>query len=476
MILRTVGVWFGFSAFLTAFSVIVQAVPFEFAHFGLAVLLAAPLALSTFLGGVGHGQQPLQYPGAGFVVLSTWILGMAPSLIVDNPEARAIFVYGDQGATFGRLLFVGWCVVFVLVSGSGRERAVHVQVRALDVIAITVPAVLAMAYLVTTGRFSNYQNSTSLAPVEAGGTIMLATVLLSIRPALPGLFLLVFSRAQGRLRTGALAGFLLSWVILFLAGSRSQIAFAVVVCAFLARRLGMKLTMFVPVAIGLGLPLVFVLVLAYRNALSSSEENISSLSGFVAVAADSTGSVVAHDEARSAAVTSFSENARTRFWSGPQFFAVVEEWLENGSTVRWTFLEGIVRSLPSAIFPAKNEIADRFGLEDHLKSTGRFPDVDLGSMPWQQCLFEFGLVGLLLGATFFGLLVRFIEARVGATRSLYELVFWIAMLAATSSPEQQIDGIFVAGRNIVATLVPAFLFASGLRRVAGDSRAAAPTA
>jgi hypothetical protein len=465
VIIRAAVVHLAFTTVLLVLAVYVQDVDFELAQLPWAFLFALPLGFATLRGGLG--TKRIEYPSASFIVLGVWIAAMAPSFVIDHPDAHLTFVYSDQGLLLGRWLFFAWCLIFTLSAGHAGDQRVRLEPRTADVIAISAPIIAAISYQIIVGRFSNYQDANDLAPPTVGGASAVSiSIGTSALFALPSFFLVVAVRARTTsLLWFARICFVLVWLLLFLAGGRSPIAYAVVLCFFAARVLGLKFNPRITLAAFVALPLAFFLVFNYRTALRNSSAPVSSMAGLTSVAVDSTQAVVSQGSTRSEAIQGFSDNARIRMWYGPQFFAVVDEWLVGGAGLHGTFLDGIIRSLPSWVFDSKNQLADDYAIETQLVRTGRFPDVDLGPTPWMQWLFELGAFGVAAGATLYGLLIRYITRRVTATTSAYEALFWYAMLSLVCSPEQVTDALVLGARNIGAIVCSAYLVVLVLRRL-----------
>jgi uncharacterized transporter YbjL len=73
-----------------------------------------------------------------------------------------------------------------------------------------------------------------------------------------------------------------------------------------------------------------------------------------------------------------------------------------------------------------------------------------------QWLFELGLVGMLLGPIFYGLLARMIDKRLSHTGSLYEASFWLQLFALMFSPEHTTD-MFALGARSMLILILIFI-------------------
>ena len=465
MLTRAILVWLTFAFMLLGVALYSQDLPFELSALGLSFLFALPLAIATLQGALGSTDR-YEYPSAGFFILGLWTLAMAPSFVVDNPEAHITFTYTTQAMWTGRWLYFLWGMLFVIGGGTITHERTLVMPKLVDMVAIAIPLTAALAYLIVAGRFSNYTGAT-VGTLELGSASSVAySMAQSSLLAVPALLLLIATRADTtRPRLVARLLFLLSWPLLFLSGGRSQLAYAACGCFFVARSVGLRFRPIVAAGVIACTPVLFFLIFTYRSALHESTAPTLSLGDFMQVAVTTTGEVFSQRDARETALTSFSDNTKLRLWYGTQFFTVVDEWLDNGAGFHGTFLEGIIRSLPSWLFPGKNELADEYHIEGQLLRTGRFPDMDLGPTPWMQWLFELGLVGVCFGAVIYGRWASYIDRRMSKTNSLYESYFWIGMLLSTCSPEQTTDTMLIGARNIGALLIVAYLLGVFLHKV-----------
>jgi hypothetical protein len=446
-----------FSLGLLGLALVIQELPLEPEYAFWALAYALPLGLAVLRGGLGWDS--LAYPNVCCVVLVMWTVAMAPSFIIDHPDAHQTFIYSTQAVTTGRCLFLLWNLLFVLACGPAKRTALRVAPQTLDVLAISIPIAIALGYQVVSGRFSNYQGGPSAVPTIAGDTGSIAQSLATgTLLALPGFFVIVAARSRTSfLIWFARFAFVVFALLVFLSGGRSTLAVAVGVAFFLARALGLRFRLDVSVAAIVALPAVLFLVFTYRSALSATEGQVSSVSGFASVALESTQAVMSQDATRSRALTNFSENTKSRLWYAPQFYTVVDEWDDHGAALAGTFWEGIIRTIPTAVFADKNDIADNFGLELQLEKTNRFPEADLSPTPWMQWLYELGLLGIVAGSIGYGLFVRLLESRISKTSSIYEILIAASLVAYFSNPEHVSDGVLIAGRNAVSVLIVPYL-------------------
>jgi hypothetical protein len=472
MLARALLVWFSFAALILGMALFTQEMPFEWEAVSWSLLFAFPLGLSVLQGALGNAER-FEYPNASFIILGLWVISMASSVIVDNPEAHLTFANSDLALLIGRWLFFLWCVVFVVVRGRVQVTATRIEPQLADMLALAFPILAALGYLVLSGRFSNYSGA-DLGIVKVGSSGAVAiSIGQSTLLSLPGLLMLIALRAnQLRPRRLATFAFFLTWPVLFLAGGRSQIGYAAGGCFFVARAVGLRFRPAVSIAIIAALPLVFFFMFTYRNALRESVTPMVTVSDFVDVAVDATSNVLADEELRYSAVTSYSENTKLRLWYGPQFYAVVDEWMDGGAGFHGSFLEGMIRIFPSWLFPGKNDIADQYNIEALLVRTGRFPDIDLGPTPWMQWLFELGFLGILFGGAFYGLLARWTDARFSRTGSLYEALFWLGMVSFMGTAEHTTDSLLIGARNSGAVIVAAMALGVVLRRLLPSSMSA----
>jgi hypothetical protein len=74
-------------------------------------------------------------------------------------------------------------------------------------------------------------------------------------------------------------------------------------------------------------------------------------------------------------------------------------------------------------------------------------------MPWMQWLYELGIIGLIAGPFVYAWLTRTIEARFREGRSLYEVFFWLQVLASFVPPEHTTDNIATAARSALSLVL-----------------------
>ncbi|HKU45131.1 MAG TPA: hypothetical protein VJR89_43525 [Polyangiales bacterium] len=465
MLVRSILAWFVFSVLLLLLAVATQADEFDTLYVFWSMLLSVPIGVCAFRGALSNPTgEGFHYPSISICVLSGWILGVGPSLIVEAPESYIAFNFTQLGLAWARALFMFWCLVFAAVAGAPNNRRISVRVRAPDFWAIMGCSAAILAYLIEIGLYSNYQSNQVRTVVESGSLASVCKVIgTPLTTMLPALCMLAYAKAPSlTIRTAAIAAFFLAIVALLLSTSRGAVVLAVVMCLSLARKLGLQFRPSIMVGLAAALPVVFVLIMAYRQTLVESE-GATSVKAYVTTAAASTNTVAKDDAARSDAVASLSNNMRSRMWYGQQFSASVDEWLDNGPSMKGSLLAGIIRAAPVWLFPGKNRLAEQYEFEEFLIATGRFPVADLGPMPWQQWLFEFGIAGLLFGALFYGYLARVIDRRLSETRSVYEVVFWLGMFVAMCAPEQTTDALILSGRIIAAFLIFCWAIALGFR-------------
>jgi hypothetical protein len=466
MIVRSLYVWFGSSLLLFWLSFITQADEWQAEYLAYAAFFAFPIGVAVYLGAVGTKRDSaFEYPAISICVLATWIFSVAPSLVVETPESLFTFSYSADGLFWGRVLFFLWCLIFVLAAGRPFERTMQVQVRSADFWALFGCAAAIMAALISLGTFSNYQSTSVHTEYEAGTVATtLKTLGAPLPPLLPVLCALTYSRASSaQMRWSRMLCFLLSCVALFLATSRTAIVLSLLLCLCLGRKLALQPRLRMIAAVGTALPILLLLVFAYRQSLALSHEGATSVSAYLTTAANSTGAVVRDRAVRDEAIVALSENVKSRLWYGQQFSTTVDGWLDHGAEWQGSFFAGAVRAAPTFLVPNKNELANQLEFEGLLYRSGRFPLIDLGPMPWQQWLFEGGLGGLLFGAALYGLLVRVIDRRLSHARSIYEVMFWFAAFLTIAAAEHTTDSLLLVARIIFVFLLCAAALGFGLR-------------
>jgi hypothetical protein len=384
----------------------------------------------------------------------------------------------DQAVFLGRVLFLLWCIVFTIAAGRPSPDLIRLKPRTADTVALCVPIVIALTSQLVRGQFTNYQ--AGQAAGNFGDTKIIIAISLGRNTLvfLPGLSLMLARRArtQGLIWLSRTIG-VASVLLMLLTGGRSTIAFATGYAFLFARLTGMRFRLGVSVAAVLAVPLAFLFVFTYRIALSSADLEIASLSELTSIATNTASTLADGGKDRGQAVADFSANVRVRMGIGPQFNAVVESWLAKGPAFEGTFLDGLISVLPVYIFPDKNKLAVTHNFELALQRRGILPEIDLSPTPWMQWLYEFGVAGILIGATLSGRVVRFLERRIIHTQSTFEIVFWTYLLSAIYPAEMTIDAIFLVARDAGVLVTCGWLLA-GLWRLATSvtsSRNAAPS-
>jgi hypothetical protein len=458
MIARVLFVWFSFAAALLLLGLFSQGEPFELQQIGLSLGLSLPLALCVLRGGLGElSSGQLRYPSLTLMVVAAWTLVVGPSLVVESHAARYLYHYSEAGLMLARLFFFSWCLIFVVATGKPRLTSVTAHPSTVDFAAWLAVAALIASYMVRAGIFSFYASSRYRVAPEAGSTESIATVLgLPLFIVLPPLLFLTLMRTKASLArfVAVLMGFLASWALLFLLGSRTAVAVAVASCLLLCRGFGLRLRANVLLTLSVVMPAMLMLIFVYRTALSSADEDVTSTVGqYISIASDATTSLN-EDEAQSEAIDLFSDNMRVRLWYGQQFSALVDEWLDHGAAMRGSMFSGVILSLPTFFMSKKNDYAVEVNFERLMIATQRFPDVDLAPMPWMQWLYELGILGLVIGALMYAWLARTIESRISKTTSFYEVAFWLQIFAVMLPPEHTSDAlVFTARSSLVVVLL-----------------------
>jgi len=447
MLMRAFAVTLSMAVLLTLLLPIVQDVSFEPEYFAWSLLFSVPIGLSVFMGGLGYGT--VQPPNCVLVSVALWTSLMAPSFILEHQYVHLGLSYSPEAVTIGRWLFVLWSFVFVLSAGRAPQAQARVAPNTIDVLSIVIPIGLALTHLLIRGRFTNYQGIKADGP--ASFDLVVATIVgKNALMCLPGFALYTALMAQSeRLRFIARVAMLPSIALLVLTGGRSGIAYAVGIAFMFARYSALRLRLRWTVPVLLAVPAFFLLIFTYRTSLLASSNETASLGQLTTIASDATNNLARDDEQRALAMSSLSENLRVRLAMGPQYFAVVEGWLANGAMLEGTFQSGLLTMLPSFLFPGKNAIAADTNFETALLRTGRFPYSDLAPTPWMQWLFELGFLGIILGALFYGGVVRFMERRIVATTSIFQLFGLAYVLSNVLSAESTTDALVLVGRDAV---------------------------
>lgn len=474
MLVRSLFVWLASSLLLFWIAFVTQAQEYQPLYLAYATLFTFPIGVCVYRGALGtQTEASFGYPSISICVVSAWIFTVGPSLIVETPESLLTFNYSSEGLSWARMFFFAWCVLFAFVSGRPHEKPMSVVVRQTDFWSLIGCSAVIMSALVSMGLYSNYQGMSVRTDYEPGSSAAILKAIGAPLPALlPVMCALCYAKAQSkRAQWLTLACFLLACVALFLATSRTAIVLAMLMCMTLGRKLELRPRLSMMLGVGASVPVLLLLVFAYRQTLSSSEQGATTVSAYVSTAADSTGAVMRDKTTRSDVIVALSENVRSRLWYGQQFSTTVDGWLSHGAELRGSFFAGLIRAAPTFLVPDKNDMANEIEFERLLVASGRFPPIDLGPMPWQQWLFELGVPGLFLGALLYGALVRLIDRRLSSARSLYEIAFWFTVFLTIAAAEHTTDSLFVAGRLIAVFLIVAAAIAFAARMFSRESTA-----
>jgi hypothetical protein len=452
MIARALFVWLFFSLILLSLGLYSQGELFELSHCALALGLSLPVAVAVVRGGLGDAETGrLQYPSLTLMVVSAWILTVGPSLVVESEASRYLYHYSDAALTLGRVFFFAWCLLFVVASGKPRLQEIRTRPSMADFIALVTVTLVIAAFLVRSGIFSFYQAGRDRTAPVAGTTESVATVLgAPLFMLLPSLLFLLLMRMQARASRTliVLLGFLGSWTLLFLLGSRTSVAVAVACCLLFCRGLGLRLRANVIVGLGVALPAALMLILVYRTALGVTHVGVNTVSQYLSIASEAT--VALNEEnAQSNAIEMVSNNARVRMWYGQQFCVLIDQWLDEGAALRGTIFSGVISSLPTLLVSDKNALADELNFEVALFQSQRFPEIDLAPTPWMQWLYELGILGIVVGPLLYAWLARVIQSRLSKTRSLYETLFWLQLFVSMLPAEHTTDSLVLHARGIL---------------------------
>ncbi|MCG5053719.1 MAG: hypothetical protein KA712_12220 [Myxococcales bacterium] len=396
-----------------------------------ALLNASPLAYAVL-----RGQWPRGgYPTPVFLVISMWLLFQCPSMLVIDPLSRMVFIFSDESIFVGHLLFSGFTILVVHIASTrvAAEAAWTLEPEGpLGFVILVAVFIVACAFSATIGVLNPYAGAVapaagSLASVFSGLT----------RHALQvGLALCLFAALRWpslrMLSYGA--GFSLAAFVLLSASRRAQLS-NLALCLVALRVFHIRLSIRRTIAIG-GLVCISLLtVVVYRNQVSAR-----GAFGFGIVA----DSVIKGDQGL---VDATLTNLETRYWYAQQYFAAVSNFLESGPAMAGTYLEGIVRAVPSLIWPQKNDIANRYTIEEALWNTHRFPRIDLGPTPWLQAVFEFGWLGLAVAAIVYGVVLRQVQRTLTRVSSFRSFFLSGALFSIIALAESRIDTLILDARD-----------------------------
>jgi len=397
-----------------------------------AVACAAPFVVMAWSGHCSLNGKPA-YPSSSWLVLTCWLVYVEPSMIIVSVDSAAMFEFDNSGILWGRIFFLIWLWLCAAIVGPATHRVVRWNLDRTGYIFLSAISLVLFAAMFRAGNLIYYSGlDVPTAGSATSVTVQLAQMFLKVMVGVHALAL--FTRVIPRYMAALLL--LVTLVFVFISASRSLLILSVTMLAVVLRSTRVLPTMrHVGAGTGVAVALL-LLIVVYRNEMTIDRDAFWS-SPFVTMASST--DILAQTR----------ENLAIRWSYGPQFFAVVSNYMSKGPAWSDTWMEGVLGALPTFIVGDKAQRASEHHIEFALVATGRFPDgVDLAPTPWLHALFDYGVIGLLVAASIFGVALRWLDRAM-----LPRPVTWARWFILTSvlwmlaMPETKLDTIIVALRE-----------------------------
>jgi hypothetical protein len=169
-------------------------------------------------------------------------------------------------------------------------------------------------------------------------------------------------------------------------------------------------------------------------------------------------------EVRKAASVAMSENAKEgRFDYAGSYLSTVQWVMDHGPRWGGTVWFGFVKAIPSFMWPEKNEIGDQLYIKTQLREAGIATDADPIISAPQELIFQFGFLGMIGGAIFFGLISRGVDHAIAkALTNLPGLMLFSGLFLFVVGFETYVGFLIPSLREIVVIA----LLLWGLQRIA----------
>lgn len=396
-----------------------------------AVAFALPFSIVVRAGHLGRSSWRVPTPGA--FVFIVWQLGLAPSMVSLNAESYRTAFFSSEAVVVGRIVFFAWFLAYALALGRAPapcavRDATCTADRQGNAIGFTVLLGLwaaVGAYAIQYNMLSTWgsiPNSLAAGSVEASAGMLYGVLTAVVIPVA----LLVRLRGGSALKIAAHGALLVGAVALFVYSQRRLWIFVIYLCLstlYLCRG-AIKLRWVVAAAgialIGVG-PLVWVYRgLRHTKGVSSSDAPQQALQAVIDYSTN--------EDARADANLAGTGNLATRLNISVALFGATEHVLRSGANWSPSILEPVVRSVPTVIWPDKNDVATSLSARAQLLKTGRFPEFDLAVSPVTEFVFELGVLLAPFGGALYGFMGRLVTALSSpAIRSLPIFVIWASL-------------------------------------------------
>ena len=346
---------------------------------------AFPIGILVHRGHFGRSEFDVPSPGAMIVI--AWVFGVAPSLTAVTGDVVARAYFSNRAVQLGLAVAVLFLILFAFAAGSW-------QGYAGDGRGSRVGPVFQSDY------FSNWTARNTVS--DSNIAFALSTVYRALVVVMPSLGALLVDSDLRYIRINSRLLVLTGFVAVFALSSRRAWLFSLLLILVITRvrvrriKAGWVLAAILASVVAFG-----PLTVAYRTLLG--EETGTSVGEAVKSAVVGYATDPAFREQTDFAM---AENIRGRWNMADVYFGVCEYTLNHGPNLSPSPLASVVRSVPSAVWPAKNAIAATFDFKTQLLSTGAFPPYDLSIPPIAEAIFQAGFFAAGFCGVLYGFLVR----------------------------------------------------------------------
>jgi hypothetical protein len=420
------------------------------------IAYALPVGVLAARGHFGDASWDLPTPGALCMIF--WLFGITPSVLGFGPGTSIVVNYASPEAIWvGRVVAWCWFALFAIGLGrneprTGAERRDGLSNTTLVLsLAAIVPLWLVAVLVTRDADMISRWGARASVPIGGWrfGFVLLFNELTPAMVPLCGLIL-----ARGGRRARGFGGVLICAVlaVLFAMSSRRLWVIAMALTAIVARRCLPRLRWrWLLVAAALVYVGVGPAQWAYRTAIMRQ-----GLGDEVAVAVESVATYATDPHVRRRSQELSSKNLEQRFDSAAPFYAVIGYVMDQGPNLSPSMLTGIVRSVPSMLWPDKNRAANSLEIERQVHRIREIAIVDLGINPITEFVFQLGPILGLVGGLLYGLLGRALNRSLRpALDDPSRLVLWCMLATAMFYFDSGTEILFGTAREALALFVVA---------------------
>jgi hypothetical protein len=425
---------------------------------GLALVGAMPVGILAAYGHFGRDRWELPTPGA-FIFLF-WLLGIGPALLAWTDYFASFLQFSPEAVPWARIVTFVWFLLFALAMGPAPQRSEpaedHVGQWVTFVTGLALWAI-ATSIAARNGGLSQYRATMAVNAV-GGSDSAWEGIYNGMTPLVLPLGVAAAAQARPLLRALGVFAIAAGTAGLFVRSERREAVISVYLCLCMLRAYRVRLSWrsTVPVIAIAWLLTGPVVTLYRRYQLEDAATTDNPVQQALAATLDFAGNA----KARARASEESARNLRDRLGVSTLLFAMTDVAMHQGAHGSPSFLEPLVRMVPTVLWPEKNDVAAGLNAETQFRSLDGVPDMDCGPSPIAEFVFEFGLWAGVLGGIAYGLVCRLINAT--SARSASAGPWGFAWLAAVISFAHFDGGTSILGalREPIAIAICAGLIAS----------------